>query len=165
MDSQDRQRLATPARVQIKYDVETEGEEPILELPFVIGVLADLSGMPAEAKKPMKKRPFTAITKENFNSVMAGAAPRVVMRVPNRITNTPDDELNVELLFKTMADFDPGRVAEQVPALNEMLTMRRQLSGLLQKLDGNDELEKLLKEVIDSTDKLEALAAARAPSA
>ena len=165
MDSQDRQRLATPARVQIKYDVETEGEEPILELPFVIGVLADLSGMPAEAKKPMKKRPFTAITKENFNSVMAGAAPRVVMRVPNRITNAPDEELNVELLFKTMADFDPGRVAEQVPALNEMLTMRRQLSGLLQKLDGNDELEKLLKEVIDSTDKLEALAAARAPSA
>ncbi len=165
MDSQDRQRLATPARVQIKYDVETEGEEPILELPFVLGVLADLSGMPAEAKKPMKKRPFTAITKENFNSVMAGAAPRVVMRVPNRITNTADDELNVELLFKTMADFDPGRVAEQVPALNEMLTMRRQLSGLLQKLDGNDELEKLLKEVIDSTDKLEALAAARAPSA
>jgi len=165
MDSQDRQRLATPARVQIKYDVETEGEDPILELPFVIGVLADLSGMPAEAKKPMKKRPFTAITKENFNSVMAGAAPRVVMRVPNRITNTADQELNVELLFKTMADFDPGRVAEQVPALNEMLTMRRQLSGLLQKLDGNDELEKLLKEVIDSTDKLEALAAARAPSA
>ena len=165
MDSQDRQRLATPARVQIKYDVETEGEEPILELPFVIGVLADLSGMPAEAKKPMKKRPFTAITKENFNSVMAGAAPRVEMRVPNRITNAPDEELNVELLFKTMADFDPGRVAEQVPALNEMLTMRRQLSGLLQKLDGNDELEKLLKEVIDSTDKLEALAAARAPSA
>ena len=165
MDSQDRQRLATPARVQIKYDVETEGEEPILELPFVVGVLADLSGMPAEAKKPMKKRPFTAIPKENFNSVMAGAAPRVVMRVANRITNTPDDELNVVLLFKTMADFDAGRLAEQVPALNEMLTMRRQLSGLLQKLDGNDELEKLLKEVIDSTDKLEALAAARAPSA
>lgn len=164
MDSQDRQRLATPARVQIKYDVETEGEEPILELPFVVGVMADLSAGGVKPKA-MKERKFTAITAENFNSVMAATAPRVALRVPNRLTDEPDSELNVELFFKSLADFDPGRVAEQVPALNELLTMRRQLNGLLQKLDGNDELEKLLKDVIDSTDKLQAVAAAKAPPA
>ena len=160
MDSQDRQRLATPSRVQIKYDVETEGEEPILELPFVVGVMADLSASGVKPKA-MKDRKFAAITAENFTSVMGAVAPRVALRVPNRLTDEPDSELNVELFFKTLADFDPGRVAEQVPALNELLTMRRQLNGLLQKLDGNDELEKLLKDVIASTDKLQAVAAAK----
>jgi type VI secretion system protein ImpB len=164
MDSQDRQRLATPARVQIKYDVETEGEEPILELPFVLGVMADLSAQGVKPKA-MKERKFAAITAENFTSVMAAVAPRVALRVPNRLTEEADQELNVELFFKTMADFDPGRVAEQVPALNEMLTMRRHLNGLLQKLDGNDDLERLLKEVIDSTDKLQAVAAAKGEAA
>lgn len=161
MDSQARQRLATPARVQIKYDVETEGEDPILELPFVVGVMADLSGSPADPLKPLKQRKFTAISKDNFNAVMAGAAPRVAVKVPNRLTGNPDEELSVELQFKQMGDFDPGRIAEQVPVLNDLLTKRRQLSALLQKLDGNDDLEKLLKEVIGNADKVQAMAAAR----
>lgn len=166
LDSQKRQQLATPTRVQINYEPETFGEEPITELPFVVGVMADLSGMPAPGtRKPLKNRDFVPITKESFGKVMEGAGARVALRVPNRLTEDADQELNVELHFKAMSDFDPGRVAEQVPALNEILTMRRQLTALLQKLDGNDELEKLLKEVIDNSDKLQALAAARAPSA
>jgi type VI secretion system protein ImpB len=161
MSSQEDIKRKAPTRVQIKYDVETEGEEPILELPFVVGVMADLSGMPADEKKPLKKRPFTAITRDNFNSVMAAAAPRVAFRVPNKLTDNKDEELNVELNFRQMSDFDPGRVAEQVPVLNELLKMRRQLSELLNKLDGNDALEKLLKEALENTSKIQAIGAAR----
>ena len=161
MDSQDAIKRKAPSRVQIKYDVETEGEEPILELPFIVGVMADLSGMPADEKKAMKNRPFTSIDRNNFNTVMAGAAPRVAFRVPNKLTDKADEELNVELLFRQMSDFDPGRVAEQVPVLNEMLKMRRKLNDLLNKLDGNDQLEKLLKDVLSNTEKLQALGTAR----
>lgn len=163
MSSQEDIKRKAPTRVQIKYDVETEGEEPILELPFVVGVMADLSGMPADEKKALKKRQFTGITRDNFNSVMAAAAPRVAFQVPNLLTDNKDEQLNVELLFKQMNDFDPGRVAEQVPVLNELLKMRRQLSEMLNKLDGNDQLEKLLKEVMENTNKLQAVNTARAP--
>jgi type VI secretion system protein ImpB len=164
VSSQEDIKRKAPTRVQIKYDVETEGEEPILELPFVVGVMADLSGKAAK-EKTLKDRKFTAITRDNFNSVMASVAPRVAFRVPNKLTGTQDEELNIDLLFKQMSDFDPARVAEQVPVLNELLTMRRRLTDLLNKLDGNDKLEKLLKDVLDNTSKLQALGASRTPPA
>ena len=133
---QDTLKRVRPPRVRIDYKVETEGAEPILELPFVVGVLADLSGMPKEANKPLKQRKFVPIDRDNFNDVMARAAPRVAFRVPNKVGDKPDELLNVELQFKNMEDFEPARIAEQVPVLNELLQMRKKLTELLGKMEG-----------------------------
>ena len=150
---QEKLKRVRPPRVRIDYTVETEGAEPVLELPFVVGIFADLSGMPTDPLKPLKTRPFANIDRDNFNSVMAKAAPRLAFRVPNKLGDNPDDQLNVELNFRQLADFEPGRVAEQVPALNELLQMRNKLTELLGKMEGNDALEKLLKDVIDAHEK------------
>jgi type VI secretion system protein ImpB len=142
-----------PPRVRIDYKVETEGAEPILELPFVVGILADLSGMPADPLKPLKQRTFASIDRDNFNQVMAKAAPRLAFRVPNKLGDNPDEQLNVELKFNQLSDFEPGRIAEQVPALNDLLQMRNKLTELLGKMEGNDKLEAMLKEMIDKHEK------------
>jgi type VI secretion system protein ImpB len=105
----------------------------------------------------MKQRKFVPIDRDNFNDVMARSTPRVAFRVKNLIGDNPDDLLNVELKFRNMDDFDPARIAEQVPVLNELLTMRKKLTELLGKMEGNDELEKLLGEVLSSTEKKQAL--------
>ena len=145
----------------IDYKVETEGAEPILELPFVVGVMADLSAMAKEdAKKGFKQRRFVPIDRDNFNDVMARSAPRLAFRVPDKISGQPDQLLSVELNFKNMKDFDPAKVAEQVPVLNELLTMRKKLTELLSKMEGNDALEKLLGDAMANTEKREAILAA-----
>lgn len=154
---QDMLKKRRPPRVRIDYKVETEGAEPILELPFVVGVLADLSGQPKEANKPLKQRKFTPIDRDNFNDVLARANARAAFRVPNRLGDNPDEQINVELNFKTMEDFEPARMAEQVPALNELLQMRKKLTELLGKMEGNDALEKMLGEVLANTEKKQAL--------
>jgi type VI secretion system protein ImpB len=154
---QDLLKSRRPPRVRIDYKVETEGAEPILELPFVVGVMADLSGMPKEANKPLKQRKFVPIDRDNFNEVMARATPRVAFRVENKLGEKTDELLNVELQFRNMSDFDPDKIAEQVPALNELLSMRKKLTELLGKMEGNDALEKLLGEVIGNTEKSQAL--------
>jgi type VI secretion system protein ImpB len=159
---QDKLKRVRPPRVMIDYKVETEGAEPILELPFVVGVFADLSAAggpmnPDGSKKSFKQRKFIPIDRDNFNTVMAQQAPRLAMKVPNKLAND-DSKLNVELNFKSMADFDPGRIAEQVPVLNELLTMRKKLTELMSKMEGNDALEQLLSDVIANTDKAQALA-------
>ncbi len=157
---QDRLKRERPPRVMIDYKVETEGAEPMLELPFVVGVMADLSGMPKDANRPLKQRKFVPIDKDNFADVMTRSAPRVAVRVPNRLGDNPDELLNVELNFRSISDFDPARMAEQVPVLNELLQMRRKLTELLGKMEGNDALEKLLADVIGNTEKKQALTAA-----
>jgi len=157
---QDTLKRVRPPRVRIDYKVETEGAEPILELPFVVGVMADLSGMPKEANKPLKQRKFVPIDKDTFSDVMARAAPRVAIRVANKVGDKPDELINVELQFKSMDDFEPGRIAQQVPVLNELLQMRQKLTELLGKMEGNDALEKMLQEVIENTEKKQALQAA-----
>jgi len=149
-------RVRAP-RVRIDYQVETEGAEPLLELPFVVGVMADLSGMPKEANRPVKQRKFVPIDRDNFSDVMARAAPRVAFRAANKVGENSEELLNVELQFKSMDDFDPARIAEQVPVLNELLTMRKKLTELLGKMEGNDALEKLLGDVIGNTEKKQAL--------
>jgi type VI secretion system protein ImpB len=159
---QDTLKRIRPPRVRIDYKVETEGAEPILELPFVVGIMADLSGMPKEANKPLKQRKFVPIDRDNFNDVMARSTPRVAFRVPNKVGDKPDELLNVELQFKHIDDFEPAKIAEQVPIINELLQMRRQLTELLSKMEGNDALEKLLAEVIGNTEKKQALLGALA---
>jgi len=145
-------------RVQITYDVETNGAMQKVELPFVVGVMADLSGAPKEALRPMKERKFANIDRDNFNDVLQKSAPRLAMKVENKLTGEGDTKLGVELNFKSMDDFEPARVAEQVPALKELLEMRGRLKGLLSRMEGNDKLEALLGDVLSNTEKAMSLA-------
>jgi type VI secretion system protein ImpB len=149
--------LVRRPRVQITYDVETNGSMQKIELPFVVGVLADLSGQPKEALRPLKERRFTPIDRDNFNEVLAKAAPRLALKVQNRLTD-PDTKLAVELEFRNMDDFEPTRVAEQVAPLRELLEVRRQLTEMMAKLQGNDKLDQRLAEVLTNTEKAVALA-------
>jgi len=144
-------------RVQITYDVETNGAMVKTELPFVVGVMADLSGQPKDALPRMKDRKFTSIDRDNFSGVMEKAAPRLAMKVDNKLTGE-DTKLAVELNFKSMDDFDPANIAKQVGPLNELLEMRTRLTQLMSKMEGNDKLEALLTDVLANTDKAAALA-------
>jgi type VI secretion system protein ImpB len=142
-------------RVQITYDVETNGAMVKTELPFVVGVLADLSGQPKEKLPPLKQRKVVSIDRDNFNSVLEKAAPRVAIKVDNKITG--DGKLGVELNFKHIDDFEPARVAEQVGPLRELLEMRQRLTQLMSKMEGNDKLEELLGQVLNNTDAAKKL--------
>jgi type VI secretion system protein ImpB len=144
-------------RVQITYDVETNGAMQKVELPFVVGVLADLSGAPKEPLKPLKERKVVQIDRDNFNDVLAKATPRVAMKVQNKLTSE-DTKLAVELNFKNIEDFEPAKVAEQIPALKELMDMRSRLTQLMSKMEGNDKLEALLAEVMSNTEKAMSLA-------
>lgn len=144
-------------RVQITYDVETGGAMEKVELPFVVGVMADLSGQPKESLRAMKDRKFAAIDRDNFNDVLAKSAPRLAMKVQNRLTDE-DTKLAVELNFKSLEDFEPARVAEQVAPLKELMEMRKRLSELMSKMEGNDKLDQLLADVLGNTEKAMALA-------
>jgi type VI secretion system protein ImpB len=144
-------------RVHITYDVETNGAMQKTELPFVVGVMADLSGQPKDPLPPMKERKFVNIDRDNFNDVLARSAPRLGLRVANKLTGQ-EGNLSVELNFKHMDDFDPDKVAAQVPALREMLEMRQRLGQLLTKLEGNDKLEGMLADILSNTEKAMALA-------
>jgi type VI secretion system protein ImpB len=144
-------------RVQITYDVETNGAMQKIELPFVVGVLADLSGQPKEPLPPLKQRRFVPIDRDNFNDVLARATPRLALKVQNRLTDE-DTKLAVELNFRHMDDFEPARVAGQVAPLRELMDMRLRLTQLLSKMEGNDKLEQLLAEVMSNTEKALALA-------
>jgi len=152
-------------RVQITYDVETNGAMEKKELPFVVGVLADLSGAPKNALKPLKDRKMVNIDRDNINDVLAGATPRVAMKVDNKLTGE-NTKLAVELNFKHMDDFEPAKVAEQVPALKELLEMRQRLTYLQSKMEGNDKVEELLADVLANTEKAAAaLGKDKAPEA
>jgi type VI secretion system protein ImpB len=144
-------------RVQLTYDVETGGAMEKKELPFVVGVMADLSGQPKKALRPMKERKFVNIDRDNFNDVLARSTPRLAMRVQNRLTDE-DTKLAVELNFHEMDDFEPARVASQIGPLKELLDLRQKLTELLSKMEGNDKLEKLLADVVANTDQAAALA-------
>ena len=145
-----------PPRVQITYDVETGGAIEKKELPFVLGVISDLSGKPEKPLPPLKKRKFVDIDRDNFNDVLKSAKPRLAYRVANKLAND-DSQLNVELKFEQMDDFHPGRVIQQIEPLRKLYQARQKLTDLLTKLDGNDELERLLQEVINNTEELQQI--------
>src|SRR6516162_7046260 len=126
-------------RVQITYDVETGGAMQKTELPFVVGVLADLSGQPSSPLRQLKERKAVNIDRDNFNDVLARATPRLAMRVQNRLTDE-NTKLAVELKFNTMDDFEPANIAEQVGPLKALMEMRLNLTQLLSKMEGNDKL-------------------------
>jgi type VI secretion system protein ImpB len=143
-------------RVQITYDVETGGAMKKVELPFVVGVLADLSGQPRQALKPLKERKAVYLDRDNFNDVLAKAGPRLALRVPNTLTD-PNTKLAVELNFKQMDDFEPAKVAEQIGPLKQLLDMRHELIQLLNRMEGNDKLEQLLESILTNQQKAAAL--------
>jgi type VI secretion system protein ImpB len=145
-------------RVQITYDVETNGAMRKVELPFVVGILADLSGQPKVPLPLMKDRKFVNIDRDNFNDVLARAAPRLALKVENKLTGDGESKLAAELNFKHIDDFEPARVAAQVAPLKELLDMRLRLTQLLAKMEGNDKLEGLLADVMGNTEKALALA-------
>ncbi len=144
-------------RVQITYDVETGGAMEKKELPFVVGAMADLSGMPSGPQKALRDRKFVPIDRDNFNDVLEKAAPRLAFKVNNTLSGD-DSKLPVELNFKSMDDFEPAKVAEQVPALKELLDMRGSLSELLGKMEGNDKLDQLLADVLANSENAKSLA-------
>jgi type VI secretion system protein ImpB len=148
-------RVRAP-RVQITYDVEVGDAIEMKEIPFVVGVLADLSGKPDEPLPKLKDRKFVEIDRDNFNNVLAAMKPRAAFRVDNKLTGD-DSKLAVELRFKSLDDFHPEQVAQQVDPLRKLVDARRRLSDLLGKLDGNDRLDELLQEVIASSESLQKL--------
>jgi type VI secretion system protein ImpB len=145
-----------PPRVQITYDVETGGAIIMKELPFVAGILADLSGKPEEALPRMADRKFVEIDRDNFNDLMASIGPRLVFQADNKLAND-NTKLNIQLKFKNMEDFDPVNVVKQVEPLRKLFEARQKLSDLLTKLDGNDNLDRLLGEIVENTDGLNEL--------
>jgi type VI secretion system protein ImpB len=145
-------------RVHITYDVETEGAAIVRELPFVVGVMGDYAGDPTEPVKPLAERKFVQIDRDNFDDVMARVAPGLNLRVDNTLAGD-DSQMAVSLKFKSIEDFDPARVAEQVPALKAMLETRSRLRDLVSKADLSQELEGLLEDVLQDKSKLAALSA------
>jgi type VI secretion system protein ImpB len=150
-----------PPRVQITYDVEIGDAIQMKELPFVAGIMADLSGKPVEALPKLKDRKFVEIDRDNFNDVLASCAPRLAMRVDNRLAKD-DSSLNVELKFRSIDDFNPASVVKQIEPLNKLFEARQRLMDLLAKLDGNDKLDALLQEIVDNPDNQKALKASTA---
>ncbi len=148
-------RVRAP-RVQITYDVEIGDAIEMKEIPFVVGVLADLSGKPDEPLPKLKDRKFVEIDRDNFNNVLEGMKPRVAFRVDNKLSGD-ESKLAVDLRFRSMDDFHPENVANQVTPLRKLVEARQRLSGLLAKLDGNDKLDELLQNVLANTDSLQKL--------
>src|SRR5690606_37492214 len=149
-------RVRAP-RVHITYDVETEGAQVRKELPFVVGVIGDFSGKPYEPVKPLRDRKFIQIDRDNFDDVMQRMTPGAEFRVENTLAGD-GSELAVALKFKSMDDFEPAAIVDQVEPLRKLLAVRNKLRDLMSKVDRSEELESLLEEVLQNTDKLTALA-------
>ncbi len=144
-----------PPRVQISYDVEVGGAMEKKELPLVVGIMANLSGKPEKPLAPLKERKFVEIDRDNFNAVLSAAKPRIAFQVDSRLAE--DSKMNVELKFDDIEDFEPVNVLKQVEPLRKLFEARQRLADLITKLDGNDDLDRLLQEVVISTENLKEL--------
>ena len=148
-------------RVQIEYDVEIYGAEKKVELPFIMGVMADLSGKPEESLPSVDQRKFLEIDVDNFDDRLKGTKPRVAFHVPNTLTG--EGNLSVDLSFESMDDFSPGAIARKVDALNQLLTARNQLSNLVTYMDGKSGAEDLVSKLLHDPALLKTLASAPKP--
>jgi len=149
-------------RVQIEYDVELYGAEKKVQLPFVMGVLSDLSGKPAEPLPPVAERKLLEFDVDNFDSRMKSMKPRVAFQVPNTLTG--EGNMSVDITFENMDDFSPAAVARKVDSLNQLLTARQQLSNLITYMDGKSGAEELLAKVVKDPALLASLASAKKAS-
>jgi type VI secretion system protein ImpB len=149
-------------RVQIEYDVELYGAEKKIQLPFVMGVMANLSGKPAEPLPDVADRKFLDIDVDNFDQRLKAMKPRVSFQVPNTLTG--DGNLMIDLTFDSMDDFSPAAVARKVDALRKLLEARQQLANLLTYMDGKTGAEQLIRQLLQDPTLLKALAAAPKPA-
>lgn len=152
----DKLKRVRKPRVHITYEVETNGAEVKRELPFVVGVMGDYSGDNAEGKKSLKERKFVNIDRDNFNDVMGKVAPSANLKVDNTLAGD-GSELAVSLNFKSMDDFDPENIVQQVEPLRKLLEARNKLRDLMSKADRSEELEGILEEILQNTDKVASM--------
>jgi type VI secretion system protein ImpB len=143
-------------RVHITYEVETEGAEILRELPFVLGIMGDFSGDPTQQLRPLNERKFIQIDRDNFNEVMARMTPGLNLRVDNKLADD-GSQMAVSLKFDSIDDFEPARVAEQVPALKALLETRNKLRDLMSKVDRSEQLESLLEQILTNENELKSL--------
>ena len=148
-------------RVQIEYDVELYGAEKKINLPFVMGVMSDLSGNAGEAKPKIDDRNFAEVDVDNFDDYLKSTKPKVALRVPNTLTG--EGEMSVEVAFDSMDDFSPAAVAAKVEPLAKLLEARTQLSNLVTYMDGKSGAEELIANVLQDPALLESLAASAKP--
>jgi type VI secretion system protein ImpB len=149
-------------RVQIEYDVELYGAEKKVQLPFVMGVMSDLSGNAGKAQPPVSDRKFLEISAENLDDRLKAMEPAVKMTVPNKLTGEGD--LKVELAFEKMDDFNPAAIARQVPALRQLMEARMQLANLITYMDGKTGAEDLISKVLNDKNLLQSLASTAKPA-
>lgn len=150
-------------RVQIEYDLELYGAEKKINLPFVMGVMADLSGKPEEALASVSDRKFLEIDTDNFDERLKSSKPRVAFQVPNTLTG--EGNLSVDLTFESMEDFSPAAVARKVDSLNKLLNARTQLANLLSYMDGKSDAEELINKALKDPALLQALSSKAADAA
>ena len=144
-------------RVHITYDVETEGAVDQKELAFVVGVLGDFSGNPTEPLKPMRDRNFVQIDRDNFDDVMKRMTPGLNLRVENTLKGD-GSEMAVPLKFNSIADFEPGKVADQIEPLQKLLATREKLKEMLTKVDLSPDYEEVLQQILENTENLQKVA-------
>ena len=149
-------------RVQIEYDVEVYGAEKKVQLPFVMGVMSDLSGKPADPLAPVADRKFLEIDVDNFDSRMKSMKPRVAFQVPNTLTG--EGNISVDLTFDNMDDFSPAAIAGKVDALSKLLEARKQLQNLVTYMDGKGGAEELVGKLLSDPALLSSLAASAKPT-
>jgi type VI secretion system protein ImpB len=147
-----------PPRVHVTYDVEVGDAIEMKELPFVLGVLGDFTGQPEQPLARLRERKFVEVNPDNFDQVLEGMKPHLNFSVENKLSEDPEaPQLKVDLHFKSLEDFDPENVAKQVKPIRELLDLRTKLSDLRGSLQGNDKLEELLMDAVNSSEKLEKL--------
>lgn len=157
-------RVRSP-RVHITYDVETGGAVEKKELPFVMGIFGDFTGMPEEPLPKLKDRKFVEINPDNFDSVLSAMKPHLAFSVENKLSDEADPgQLKVDLRFRSLDDFAPANVARQVKPLKELLDLRTKLTDLRGSLQGNDKLDEILQDTLRDKDKLNRLKAELAPA-
>jgi type VI secretion system protein ImpB len=149
-----------PPRVNISYEVETGGAIELKELPFVMGVLGDFTGQPAEPLAKLKDRKFVDVNPDNFDDVLASMKPHLAFTVENKLSEDPEaGKLSVDLHFESLDDFSPDQVARQVKPLRDMLELRTKLADLRGSLQGNDKLEEILQATLSDEEKMKRLRA------
>ncbi len=149
-------------RVQISYDIETFNGPKRVELPFIVGVMADLSGKPEDPLAPVVDRRFSEVDMDNFDATLTAAKPRVAFQVPNTLTK--QGNMSVSITFDSMEDFSPAAVARKIEPLRKLYEARQQLDNLLSYVDGKDNAEQLLADILADPQLTQALASAPNPA-
>ncbi len=156
----DRLKRVLAPRVNIEYKVEVGGAIEMGGLPFVMGIFGDFTGQPEEPLERLKDRKFTEVNPDNFDEVLASMKPHLAFSVDNTLSDDPDaGKLSVDLRFQELDDFDPDRVAKQIPALRKLLELRQQLADVRGSLQGNEKLEEILAMTVSDEEKLAQLKA------